>query len=100
MRGTTAGKSYVDPAVAGKLIEQVSTEQPQPSAAVTDKLTEREMDVLRLLARGLNNTEIAAKLHLSEGTVRNHVSRILQRSWTFPTVPRQPFSAIQHGLDR
>jgi DNA-binding NarL/FixJ family response regulator len=44
-----------------------------------DGLTEREVDVLRLVAGGRTNREIAGRLHLSEGTVKNHVSRILGR---------------------
>ena len=77
IRGTLEGKSFVDPAVAGKLMGQVASNQTQPSSLLTDKLTERETDVLRLLARGLNNAEIAGQLHLSEGTVRNHYSHLL-----------------------
>lgn len=59
IRGTVMGKSYVDPAVAGKLMDQVADEQVKPSVVLTEKLTEREEAVLRLLARGLNNIEIA-----------------------------------------
>ena len=79
IRGTLAGKSFVDPGVAGKLIEQVTSKQVQPETLLTRKLTEREVEVLRLIARGLNNPEIVARLHLSEGTVRNHVSAILNK---------------------
>jgi len=99
VRGAVAGKSYLDPAVAGKLIQQVSAEQPRPAAAVAEKLTEREMDVLRLLGRGLNNTEIAAQLHLSEGTVRNHVSAIFTKL-NVSDRTQAAILAIQHGLDR
>jgi DNA-binding NarL/FixJ family response regulator len=77
VRGTAAGKTFVDPAVAGKLLHQVAGKQPLPPTLLTDKLTEREVDVLRLIARGLNNADIAERLHLSEGTVRNHVSAFL-----------------------
>ena len=55
IRGTVTGKSYVDPLVMGKLLEQVAGDQVKPSTAITQKLTEREKEVLRLLARGLNN---------------------------------------------
>jgi len=99
VRGAVAGKSYLDPAVAGKLIQQVSAEQPRPAAAVAEKLTEREMDVLRLLGRGLNNTEIAAQLHLSEGTVRNHVSAFFTKL-NVSDRTQAAILAIQHGLDR
>ena len=99
LRGTAAGKSYVDPAVAGKLLEQVASEPAQPSAAVRGKLTEREADVLRLLARGLSNPEIAAALHLSEGTVRNHVSAIFARLEVTDRT-QAAILAIKYGLDR
>ena len=86
VRGTVEGKSFVDPAVAGKLLGQVAGQQAQPATLITDKLTGRETEVLRLLARGLTNADIAARLHLSEGTVRNHVSAIFSKldvaDWT------------------
>jgi two-component system, NarL family, response regulator LiaR len=52
---------------------------PQPTASDLDQLTERETDVLRLLAQGLSNQEIAANLHISATTVRSHVSNILMK---------------------
>jgi DNA-binding NarL/FixJ family response regulator len=52
---------------------------PQPAAPDVDQLTERETDVLRLLAQGLSNQEIAADLHISATTVRSHVSNILMK---------------------
>ncbi len=79
IRGTVAGDSFVDPAVAGKLLTQVASKQEQPASAITSQLTAREEDVLRLIARGLSNADIAGKLHLSEGTVRNHVSAIFAK---------------------
>lgn len=97
IRGTVAGKSFVDPAVAAKLLEQVSSRQSQPSNLLTDKLTERETDVLKLLARGLSNREIAGQLHLSDGTVRNHVSAILDKLGVSDRT-QAAVIAIQHGL--
>lgn len=97
IRGTLEGKSFVDPAVAGKLMGQVASSQTQPSSLLTDKLTERETDVLRLLAQGLNNAEIAGQLHLSEGTVRNHVSAILDKLGVSDRT-QAAVIAIQHGL--
>jgi len=97
VRGTVAGKSFVDPAVAGKLLGQVAGQQTQPATLITDKLTGREVDVLRLLARGFTNADIAARLHLSEGTVRNHVSAILAKLGVSDRT-QAAVIAIQHGL--
>lgn len=77
--GTASGKTYVDPAVAGKLFTQVSRGSAPPSRELANILSERELDVLRLVACGLSNTDIAQKLFLSEGTVRNYVSAILNK---------------------
>ena len=99
IRGSVAGKSYIDPAVAGKLIGQVASEQVKPPTLLTGKLSERETDVLRLLARGFSNAEIAGQLHLSEGTVRNHVSAILAKL-EVPDRTQAAIIAIQHGLDK
>ena len=97
VRGTVEGRSFVDPAVAGKLLGQVADQQTRPSTLLTDKLTPREVDVLRLLAQGLTNTEIADRLYLSEGTVRNHVSVILSKL-DVPGRTQAAVLAIQHGL--
>ncbi len=97
IRGTVEGKSFVDPLVAGKLLEQVSSKKTQPQSLITDKLTRREVDVLRFLARGLNNADIAAQLHLSEGTVRNHVSAIFAKL-NISDRTQAAIMAIRHGL--
>ncbi|MFD0206829.1 MULTISPECIES: response regulator [Saccharothrix] len=67
-----SGVVQFDPAAAARLASALGTPRP-------DGLTEREVDVLRLLAGGRTNREIAGRLHVSEGTVKNHVSRILGR---------------------
>ena len=97
IRGTMDGKSFIDPAIAGKLLNQVASKQTQPTSILTDKLTERELDVLRLIAKGINNSEIANQLHLSEGTVRNHVSAILEKLGVSDRT-QAAVIAIQHGL--
>lgn len=79
IKGTIAGGAYTDPAVTEKLIRAVAGQQPQLATLLTDKLTAREIDVLRVLAGGHNNATIAQLLHLSEGTVRNHISAILAK---------------------
>lgn len=97
IRGTIAGRSFVDPAVAGKLLNQVASNQTQPASLLMEKLTLREVDVLRLVAKGLNNGEIAKQLHLSEGTVRNHISAILGKLGVSDRT-QAAVIAIQHGL--
>lgn len=79
VRGTMYGKSHVDPAVAGKLLQQLTTGQRYPSTDLTRKMAEQEVDVLGLIAIGFTNSSIATRLQLSEGTVRNHVSPILAK---------------------
>ncbi len=97
IRGTLAGKTFVDPSVAGKLLQQVAGQPSQPASLLAQKLTERELDVLRLLAKGMTNAEIAAALYLSEGTVRNHISAILEKLGVSDRT-QAAVIAIQHGL--
>ncbi|MBN1535813.1 MAG: response regulator transcription factor [Anaerolineales bacterium] len=79
IKGTAMGKTHVDPNVAGKLFTQVSKTPGMVDTTIADKLSERERQVLSLLAGGLSNADIAAKLYLSEGTVRNYVSAIFSK---------------------
>jgi DNA-binding NarL/FixJ family response regulator len=97
IRGTVEGKSFMDPAVTGRLLAQVSRQQAQPVSPLLETLTERELEVLRLIARGLSNGEIAERLHLSEGTVRNHVSAIFAKL-DVPDRTNAAIVAIQSGL--
>jgi DNA-binding NarL/FixJ family response regulator len=80
IHGTVEGKSYIDPSVAAKLLDQFSGVLPVPAnPQVSHLLSERELDVLRLIAGGLTNAEIAQRLFLSEGTVKNYVSAIFAK---------------------
>jgi DNA-binding NarL/FixJ family response regulator len=78
-------------------LEQVSSHQTQPATLITSKLTEREAEVLRLIAKGLSNADIADRLFLSDGTVRNHVSAILTKLGVSDRT-QAAVIAIQHGL--
>lgn len=97
IRGTVEGKTYVDPSVAGKLLNQVSGSSKKPATLITSKLTEREAEVLTLLARGLSNEDIAKQLFLSEGTVRNHVGSIVSKLGVSDRT-QAALIAVQHGL--
>ena len=81
IKGTVEGESFVDPAIAGKLLHHVAGRMGSQHAVTSgiDSLTERELDVLQLIALGLNNTAIAERLHLAPGTVRNYVSTIFEK---------------------
>lgn len=79
IEGTCAGQTFVDPAVAGKLFAQVARTSAPGDTTIANSLNAREREILKLLARGLSNTEIAARLFLSEGTVRNYVSSIFAK---------------------
>lgn len=97
IKGTVTGRTYVDPSIAGKVLEQVSSHQTEPATLITGKLTEREIEILRLIAKGLSNADIADRLFLSEGTVRNHVSAILAKLGVSDRT-QAAVIAIQHGL--
>jgi DNA-binding NarL/FixJ family response regulator len=71
--------------------------QTEPATLITGILTEREIEVLRLIANGLSNADIAGRLFLSEGTVRNHVSSVLAKLGVSDRT-QAAVIAIQHGL--
>jgi DNA-binding NarL/FixJ family response regulator len=81
IREAMKGWSPIDPQVAGKILNHVAHQplRAAPERALIGQLSERERDVLRLLATGLSNTDIAQTLFLSEGTVKNYVSIILSK---------------------
>ncbi|HSC49322.1 MAG TPA: response regulator transcription factor [Gaiellaceae bacterium] len=77
----SVGESLVSPAIAGKVLQQVRATAVSPEAADTIRaeLSERELDVLKLIAAGNDNAMIAAQLHISPKTVKNHISNILMK---------------------
>ena len=80
IRTVAAGESLLSPAITRRLIEDF-VQAPPPGQTPTPlaELTERELDVLKLIARGLANAEIAEHLYLSTATVKTHVNRILSK---------------------
>jgi len=82
VRGALRGESQIDPGVARKVLREFQRLPPKRKTAdepPLEQLTEREEDVLKLMADGLPNKDIAARLSLSEGTVKNHISVILDK---------------------
>jgi DNA-binding NarL/FixJ family response regulator len=80
IRAVARGESFLQPSIASKVLSEfnrLSQPLPGPAAARSHSLSEREREVLRFLARGMSNKEIAAELNLAEGTVKNHMSNVL-----------------------
>jgi DNA-binding NarL/FixJ family response regulator len=73
------GGSLFAPSVTRRLIDEFSRRAPTAPPPALDELTARELEVLQLVAQGLSNAEIAARLVVSEHTVKTHVARILQK---------------------
>jgi DNA-binding NarL/FixJ family response regulator len=81
VREVAGGRSWLDPAVTGRVLRHLRTDALPRSAAGgrLDELTPRELEVLRLLAGGTTNPEIAAQLHISETTVKSHLGSIFTK---------------------
>jgi len=71
-----SGESYVDPRVAGGYLRRRSSANGKPDL---NELSARETEIIRLIAEGLSNKEISARLNLSEKTIKNHISRIFSK---------------------
>jgi DNA-binding NarL/FixJ family response regulator len=97
IKGTYDGSTYVDPKVAGKLLTNVSQQRQSPPRQTNIQLSDREREVLQLMARGLSNADIARELYLSEGTVRNYTSAIFARL-SVSDRTQAVIAAVRHGL--
>ena len=84
VRAVHGGQSLINPSMAGKLLTEFATlakrdNEERAQEVPAPRLTEREMQVLKLVARGMNNRDIAKELFISENTVKNHVRNILEK---------------------
>jgi len=78
IKGTVLGESFIDPSVARKVLQNVA-QTPQHESQPNITLTPREREILELLALGLSNADIASRLYLSRGTVRNYMSDLFTK---------------------
>lgn len=98
IRGVMRGETPISPAVAGKLLSEFRRRPwRQPSQRAGWDLTARELEVLQLVAEGLGNAEIAARLFVVEGTVKNHLHNILEKLHLENRVQAAAY-AIREGL--
>lgn len=96
VKGTYAGKSYIDPEVGGRLLQEVGR-TPKTATTLHPDLSARELEILKLIAKGLNNAEISKQLHITPGTVRNYVSAVLSKL-DVKDRTQAALAAVRHGL--
>ena len=81
IRAAAVGESLISPTIAAKVLQRVRSTSSVPAIAETIRaeLSDREIEVLKLIANGKDNAHIAAELHISPKTVKNHISNILMK---------------------
>jgi DNA-binding NarL/FixJ family response regulator len=97
VHAAAAGQTLLDPAVQQRLLSAATAGRPDPAApppSLPDELTPREAEVLRLIATGLSNTEIAERLVISEATVKTHVNHLFAK-----TGARDRAQAVHYAYD-
>jgi two-component system NarL family response regulator len=79
IRAAANGESLISPAIATKVLQRIRDQRPVAPEEPVAQLSDREMQVLKLVANGNDNAQIAAELHISPKTVKNHISNILMK---------------------
>ena len=100
IRALAAGRTHLDAAIQQRLVAAVldtPRARPAPPQALPDDLSPREVEVLKLIAAGLSNSEIATSLFLSNATVKTHINRIFSKTGVRDRAQAVRY-AYQHGL--
>lgn len=97
IRAAANGESLISPAIASKVLGQLRAASPAAREEAAAGLSDREMQVLRLIASGNDNAQIAAELHISPKTVKNHISNILMKLQIENRIQAAVF-AVRSGL--
>jgi DNA-binding NarL/FixJ family response regulator len=97
IRVVAAGNALFSPTATQRLIERFNTPQAPDAAPELNELTDREREILILLARGCSNAELAARLYLSEATIKTHVSSVLRKLGARDRV-QAVIAAYENGL--
>lgn len=97
IKAAAAGQGVLDADVQARLVDSATLPQPSTGGALPDGLTEREGDVLRLMAVGLSNTEIAERLFVSRVTIKTHVNHIFMKTGSRDRAQAVAY-AHKHGL--
>jgi DNA-binding NarL/FixJ family response regulator len=97
VRAAAKGQGLLDPQVTRRTLRRFATPAPRRAPDGLDRLTPRELEVLRLVAKGMSNAEIAAALVVGEGTVKTHVARLLAKLGLRNRV-HLVIHAYEHGL--
>jgi len=81
IRAAALGESLISPTIAAKVLQRIraSSSQPEIESTIRSELSDREIEVLKLIANGKDNAMIAGELHISPKTVKNHISNILMK---------------------
>jgi DNA-binding NarL/FixJ family response regulator len=100
IRTVHAGEALLDPSVQRRLLESLRAPvavAPEPSVPLPDGLTQREAEVLGLIAEGFSNQEIAVRLHVSETTVKTHINNLFSKTGVRDRAQAVGY-AYEHGL--
>jgi DNA-binding NarL/FixJ family response regulator len=98
VRVVARGEALLSPSVTRRVIQEVTRHHRRvPHSPELERLTQRELEVLRLVAEGLTNAEIAARLYVSEATVKTHTSNVLSKLGLRDRIQAVIF-AYKHGL--